>query len=73
MGEAKVGGKEIGCHLTPAHHLRGAAQNRELSAKVGHISAQSGTVAAPRLLHALVRPLSHPDTLDACGDRVVTV
>ena len=43
------------CTLTPAHHLRGAAQNRELSAKVGQISAQSKAVAAPRLVHALVR------------------
>jgi hypothetical protein len=45
------------CHLTPAHHLRGAALNGGLSAKVGKISAQSKAVAAPRLVHALVSPL----------------
>ncbi len=41
--------------LTPAHHLRGAAQNRDLSAKVGQIPARGKSVAAPRLVHALVR------------------
>jgi hypothetical protein len=43
-------------HLTPAHHLRGAAQNRALSAKLVKISVQSKVVAAPRLVHALVSP-----------------
>ncbi len=43
------------CTLTPVHHLRGAAQDRELSAKGGQISAPSETRAAPRLVHALVR------------------
>ena len=42
-------------HLTPAHHLRGAAQNKDLSAKVGQTSALSKALAAPRLVHALVR------------------
>jgi hypothetical protein len=40
--------------LTPAHHLRGAAKNTELSAKLGQVSALSKRVAAPRLVHALV-------------------
>ncbi len=40
--------------LTPAHHLRGAEQNRDLSAKVGRFSALSKPTAAPRLVHALV-------------------
>ncbi len=43
--------------LTPAHHLRGAAQNREPSAKVGQWPAFSKALAAPRQVHALVRPL----------------
>ncbi len=41
--------------LTPAHHLRGAAQNGRLSAKMEPLSAPSRAVAAPRLVHALVR------------------
>ena len=43
------------CGLTPAHHLRGAAQNVELFAKVGQLSPQRKARTAPRLVHALVR------------------
>jgi hypothetical protein len=42
-------------HLTPAHHLRGAARNSDLSAKVGQMLVRSKAMAAPRLVHALVR------------------
>ena len=40
--------------LTPAHHLRGAVRNGDVSDKVGEMSVRSKGVAAPRLVHALV-------------------
>jgi len=42
--------------LTPAHHLRGAAQNKDLSAILDHMLVRSTALAAPRRVHALVRP-----------------
>jgi hypothetical protein len=41
--------------LTPAHHLRGAAQNKQPSGKLGPFPVPSKALAAPRLVHALVR------------------
>jgi hypothetical protein len=49
-GSRSVGG------LTPAHHLRGAAQNTGLSGKAPPMSTMKRSVAAPRQVHALVRP-----------------
>ena len=49
------------CTLTPAHHLRGAIWNSELSATLGQTSTKGKGLTAPRLVHALVRarpPLS---------------
>ena len=44
------------CHLTPAHHLRGAVRIGEPSATLDQFPPKSKGPAAPRLVHALVSP-----------------
>jgi len=45
------------CGLTPAHDQRGAARCGELTRARAVVPARNQGSAAPRLVHALVRPL----------------
>lgn len=44
---------KVSVRLTSAHHLRGAAQNTELSGKRVQVPGTKWAVAAPRHVHAL--------------------